>query len=278
MQHKENAQYKTSKAFKGIDIVEADFKKQSFSRHVHEGYTIGVIEEGVQRFYRSGENHLAGKNNIILVNADDVHTGEAATPEGWKYNAIYPTPEHFEFISEDIFEKNSLTPYFRDSVIDDRRIADQLRLVFDHIAIGSSTLLIETLLYSTFLSLAVRHGRRASIPQDMSINGKKLLLVKDFIDEYPEQDVSLEKLALLAGCSKYHFVRQFGKAFGLSPHAYQIQSRLKKAKQLLKLGVSISQIATDCGFHDQSHLARHFKKALGTTPKKFQKTSNPVQY
>mgnify|MGYP001395328439 CR=1 FL=1 len=133
MQHKESALYRTSKAFEGIEIVTADFKKQSFSRHVHEGYTIGVIEEGVQRFYRSGKNHLAGRNSIILVNSDDVHTGEAATPQGWKYNAIYPTPEHFELISEDLFEAKKITPYFRESVIDDSRIANQLRLIFNHI-------------------------------------------------------------------------------------------------------------------------------------------------
>ncbi|HBY88062.1 MAG TPA: AraC family transcriptional regulator, partial [Colwellia sp.] len=30
-------------------------------------------------------------------------------------------------------------------------------------------------------------------------------------------------------------------------------------------------VASDCGFHDQSHFNRHFKKALGTSPSKFQK-------
>lgn len=271
MNYKESARYKTSQAFDGIEVVKADFKRQIFSRHVHEGYTIGVIEQGAQRFYRSGGTHIAGQNSIILVNADDVHTGESATPDGWKYNAIYPTPEHFKLLSEDLFDSNCLVPYFQDSVIEDDRIAEQLRLVFEHIESGSSTLLIETLLYGTLLTLAGKHGRSISLPNDIGVSRQNLLLVKEFLDEHPDQDISLEDLAQLSGTSKYHFVRQFGKSFGLSPHAYQIQARIKKAKQLLKVGASISQTAIDCGFHDQSHLTRHFKRCLGTTPKKFQK-------
>ena len=268
---KETANYKVSKALNGIEIVDAYYKTQTFSRHVHEGYTIGVIEQGAQRFFRSGENHLADSNSIILVNADDVHTGESATEGGWHYRAIYPTPEHFALISDDLIGGNSLTPYFRESVIHDQRIASQLRLIMDQIEEGASVLLIETLMYSTLLALATQYGRTQALPKDIGVNGHKLKLAKEFLEAYPETDVSLDALSGVAGCSKYHFIRQFGKSFGISPHAYQIQVRLIKAKQLLKAGVSIADVSHDCGFHDQSHLTRHFKKALGTTPKQFQR-------
>ncbi len=266
----EQANYRVTEALNGIEVVDARYKNQSFSKHVHEGYTIGVIEEGTQKFFRSGENHFAHENSIILVNADDVHTGETASEGGWRYKAIYPTPEHFELISGDLLGSNALVPYFKDSVISDKKIAEQLRLIFEQIETGGSVLLIETLIYSTLLSLSNKHGRSVSIPKDTSINKSKLMLAKEFLDTYPQHDVSLDELAGIADCSKYHFVRQFGKAFGISPHAYQIQVRLLKAKQLLKAGVSIANTASDCGFHDQSHFSRHFKKALGVTPKHFQ--------
>ncbi|GAD29424.1 transcriptional regulator, AraC/XylSfamily [Photobacterium leiognathi lrivu.4.1] len=267
---KEKADYITSNAFNGIEYVNADFTKQTFSKHVHEGYTIGVIEQGAQRFFRSGANHIAGQDSIILVNADDVHTGESATTEGWRYKAIYPTPDHFEKISQDLLGSASLTPYFRDSVINDKKISSQLRLIFDQIENGASTLLIETLIYSTLLSLSSTYGKSVSLPKDSQTNRSKLSLAKAYLDEYPEHDVSLERLAQLAGCTKFHFVRQFGKTYGISPHAYQVQVRLIKAKQLLKAGSSVVDTAIDCGFHDQSHFSRHFKRALGTTPKQFQ--------
>jgi AraC-like DNA-binding protein len=79
-------------------------------------------------------------------------------------------------------------------------------------------------------------------------------------------DVSLDELARLSAISPYHLVRSFQKEFGLPPHAYQIQSRLRLARKLLKRGHTISDTAQECGFHDQSHFHRHFKRANGYTP------------
>jgi AraC-like DNA-binding protein len=251
-------------------MVDAQYRHQSFSKHVHEGYCIGVIEEGAQRFFRSGANHVADESSIILVNADDVHNGESATDEGWRYKAFYPTPEHFELISQDLLGEKGLVPYFEESVITNKKIASQLRLIFNQVESGASVLLIETLIYSTLLMLATQHGRSIQLPNDLGLNRTKLQLVREFLEAHPELDVTLDQLASIAGCSKYHLIRQFGKTFGISPHAYQIQRRLINAKTLLKAGVSIADVASDCGFHDQSHFTRHFKKALGTTPKHFQ--------
>ncbi len=58
----------------GLEMLKASYFQQEFSRHVHEGFCIGVIEEGAQRFYRTGGNHVAPQGDIILVNADEVHT------------------------------------------------------------------------------------------------------------------------------------------------------------------------------------------------------------
>lgn len=270
MEDKEKADYRTSEALNGIEVVNAQYKKQSFSKHVHESYTIGVIEEGAQRFFRSGANHVAGKNSIILVNADDVHNGETATEGGWRYKAIYPTVEHFDLISQDFLGNHSLVPYFKSSVIEDELLANQLRLIHDQIEIGASKLMVETLLCSTLFSIASKYGKPLEQPSDVDGCRKRLLQAKEFLDAHPEVDISLDSLANLTGYTKYHFVRQFGQAFGISPHAYQIQARLQKSKGLLKAGVAIADVASDCGFHDQSHFTRHFKKALGTTPKYFQ--------
>ncbi|TMN86536.1 AraC family transcriptional regulator [Pseudoalteromonas phenolica] len=270
---KEQAKYHYADVLNGLEVVDAQYERQTFSKHVHEGYTIGLIEQGAQRFYRSGANHVAAENSIILVNADDVHTGETATAGGWKYKALYPTVEHFNQISKDLVNNQSLTPYFKDSVIEDARIAAQLRCVFEQIENGASKLLIETLLYSTLAQLAAGYGRHVEAVKAASVDVQKLKLAREFLDEYTQVNVSLEQLANVVGCSKFHFVRQFNQAFGITPHAYQIQARLIKAKKMLRAGTSILDTAIGCGFHDQSHFNRHFKKALGTTPKQFQLTS-----
>jgi AraC-like DNA-binding protein len=279
MMQKERADFDIANAFNGIEVVNANYKKQNFSKHVHEGYTIGVIEYGAQRFYRSGASHVAGQSSIILVNADDVHTGESAAVGGWGYKAMYPTPEHFSQMSADLYNGKKLAPYFKSSVVEDPYVAEQLRLIFSQLEMNSSQLLMETLFYATLMNLTLRHSSPLNVPKEISGSKSKLLLAKEFLDSYPEEDISLIKLAEIADLSQFHFIRQFKKLFNLAPHAYQIQMRLKKAKTLLKLGIKPSQVSTDCGFYDQSHFTHHFKKTLGTTPSRFQKqSSNNIQY
>jgi hypothetical protein len=55
----------------------------------------------------------------------------------------------------------------------------------------------------------------------------------------------------------------------MPPHAYQIQARLLRARELLRNGRAIAEVAAMTGFADQSHFHRHFKRLLGTTPAQF---------
>lgn len=266
---KESAKFQVADELGGIELLDAQYETQNFSRHSHEGYTIGVIERGAQRFYRTGGNHVAPQDSIILVNADEVHTGHSAVEGGWAYKAMYPVPEQFEAISRELGNSGYGTPYFPEAVVHDPELASQFRLVFDTLEKSDNRLLRETLVYASLIKLMARHGKTPPKPVEMSKAQQQLTLVKTFLDDFPQADVSLEELAKLAGISPFHLVRAFQKQFGFPPHAYQIQARLRYARTLLKAGHSISDTAQECGFHDQSHLHRHFKKAMGITPKQY---------
>ncbi|MCG6234333.1 AraC family transcriptional regulator [Vibrio furnissii] len=266
---KESAKFQVADELGGIELLDAQYETQNFSRHSHEGYTIGVIERGAQRFYRTGGNHVAPQDSIILVNADEVHTGHSAVEGGWAYKAMYPVPEQFETISRELGNSGYGTPYFPEAVVHDPELASQFRLVFDTLEKSDNRLLRETLVYASLVKLMARHGKTPPKPVEMSKAQQQLTLVKTFLDDFPQADVSLEELAKLAGISPFHLVRAFQKQFGFPPHAYQIQARLRYARTLLKAGHSISDTAQECGFHDQSHLHRHFKKAMGITPKQY---------
>jgi len=98
---------------------------------------------------------------------------------------------------------------------------------------------------------------------------RKVELIKDLLSAFPAHDFSLTELAAHVGLSPWHFLREFKKHTGLPPHSWLIQIRLRYARQLLKQGESIVQTAQNSGFSDQSHLNRHFKKAMGVTPAQY---------
>ena len=77
-------------------------------------------------------------------------------------------------------------------------------------------------------------------------------------------------LASIANLSLSAFERNFRKLLRISPQKYIVKYRIQIAtKQLIKSSDSISQIAYETGFSDQSHLIREFKKFIGITPHQY---------
>jgi AraC-like DNA-binding protein len=82
-------------------------------------------------------------------------------------------------------------------------------------------------------------------------------------------DLHLDELAAIAGMSKCHLVHLFHKEVGLPPHAYQIQLRVARARELVTAGVPLAAVAAMTGFADQSHLTRLFKRVVGVPPGRY---------
>jgi AraC-like DNA-binding protein len=80
------------------------------------------------------------------------------------------------------------------------------------------------------------------------------------------EPTSLDDLAKEARLSKYHFVRCFRQATGLSPHRYRKLLRVLDARRLLEGGLSVAEAAGQASFADASHLSRTFREWLGVTP------------
>ena len=66
-----------------------------------------------------------------------------------------------------------------------------------------------------------------------------------------------------------HLVRAFSAEFGLPPHRYLTGRRVDLARRLVLGGMPAAEVAGVAGFHDQSHLTRHFRRVTGTTPGRF---------
>ncbi|OTA18254.1 AraC/XylS family transcriptional regulator [Xenorhabdus vietnamensis] len=266
---KESTQFFHLKEFDGLEMLKARYHKQVFSRHVHEAFCIGVIEEGAQRFYRTGIEHIASKGDIILVNADEIHTGSSAVKTGWSYQAIYPSPDLLCSLSRDFKYGGGSVPWFPTAVVHDSGLSEQLRMTFHLLIQNENTLFKETMLLSSLAWLIMKYGQTHITAQELPAAEKQIFLAKEYIDTYADNNISLNQLAEMVQLSPWHFLRQFKKSIGVTPHIYLISARLRMARRLLIEGNSILNVAIRCGFSDQSHFNRHFKNALGITPGMF---------
>ncbi len=108
------------------------------------------------------------------------------------------------------------------------------------------------------------------IKTEAVVNDDDLKELQHAIMEKPDNIYLIEEMAEDVKISPYHMIRKFKKAFGLTPHQFQIQCKVRKAQQLLETGKSISEVALEAGFCDQSHLDRCFQKIVGMTPVQYQ--------
>ncbi len=85
----------------------------------------------------------------------------------------------------------------------------------------------------------------------------------------------MAELAADAGLSRFELVRRFGQQNGVTPHAFQTNLRVDRARGLLATGVPPAEVAAVCGFADQAHLSRVFKRAVGVSPGRYARAVAP---
>lgn len=92
---------------------------------------------------------------------------------------------------------------------------------------------------------------------------------KVFIADMAKEHITLHDIAAAAGLSRFHFLRIFTAAQGMTPHSYLVQRRLQIAREAIRRGAAIADAAIESCFSDQSHFSRKFKAAYGITPKQY---------
>jgi AraC family transcriptional regulator len=108
-------------------------------------------------------------------------------------------------------------------------------------------------------------------PVQATIRGGLAPWQKRSVTAYVEANVGstirVSDLARVARLSVGHFFRAYRESFGEPPLAHIARLRIERAQSLMLMsGMSLSQVALDCGLHDQSHFTRVFRRIVGANP------------
>lgn len=136
--------------------------------------------------------------------------------------------------------------------------------VHDHLAMEQVT---NTILVSMLQNMGITK-RVSSVKGGLAPN--VTMLVCDYMQANFKRQIYLSELAALAQLSEYHFCRMFKQSLAQTPQAYLLAIRIEQVKGLLRTGKgSIADIALQCGFANQSHMGRYFKKMVGISPRQY---------
>jgi AraC family transcriptional regulator len=85
-----------------------------------------------------------------------------------------------------------------------------------------------------------------------------------------DEDLALDRLARLAGLSRFHFLRQFRALTGETPKQYVLRLRIERAAlRLVFLRSTVLDVALDCGFRNHETFTRAFRRRFGTSPRDY---------
>lgn len=262
------------KALKNILFENIDHSNNSFAKHFHDTYVIGITNDGLFKYYNANKTFLSYKNSTRITNPGEVHGGKSTS---WKYTNFYPSVDLLAQIYEQMFfEKKFLT--FEKHIIDDMRLYQLLYSLFCSVYSKDTSMQIEIKLIDA-LSYLIQNYTYTTKSYGNSFNDEKIINNSiEYIQDMIESNISLDSLAANVSLSKYHFLRIFKKHLGMTPHNYIIASKVQKAKIKIIQGENLISTSINFGFSDQSHFIRNFKKLNGYTPKKLIDSSNIILY
>lgn len=257
----DGAQFRALAGVDGVELYRAQLVHHAFEPHTHEGYGLGVIDTGVERFRYKGSDHLAPAGSLILMNPDTLHTGEAATQAGWRYRMAYIHPDLMRAVT------GRPPGLFAEPVRFDPARAAAVAQVLQALWEPGPELHTQGLLL-TLLDLLqpLSEARATPTPSGAPRFDRVLACMQDRLAD----ELRLAELAQEAQLSPYHFLRSFKREFHVTPQQMLMAFRLAQAKRLLARGQRPADVAAACGLTDQAHLTRCLRQRYGVTPGQYQ--------
>ncbi|MEU6120895.1 AraC family transcriptional regulator [Streptomyces sp. NPDC047123] len=259
----------------GVDLLRAHYIRRTFVRHTHEHFVIAAIAEGVDVFHHTGADRHAGPGSLGLINPDTTHTGRAGDAEGWRYGAIYPAPEVVAAIAAETTTLRG-APGFVRPVLDDPYAVTLVHRVL-RAADEGNALAADTLLRVTVTRLLRLNGGRLPERRVRTAGAGTAARARDVLTERLADPPSLRGLATDLGVSPFALLRAFRDAYGMPPHTWLTDARVRRARRLLDAGTAPADAAAAVGFTDQPHLNRHFTRIVGVPPGAYQRERKNVQ-
>ncbi|WP_406865464.1 AraC family transcriptional regulator [Streptomyces sp. HUAS MG47] len=270
MAARERARYWQYAELPGVDLLHAHYIRKTFSRHTHETFVYAAITEGVEDFHYRDQLVSAGPGQLALVNPDTPHTGHAGVPEGWTYRTIYPDAGLVQSIAADILPVRGAVG-FTQPVVDDPYAA-QLVIGVHRAAEEGNALAADSLLRLVTARMLRSHGGLAQpLRPPRSAGARDAARARALLEERMTEPPTLERLAAELGTSPFALLRAFRETYGMPPHTWLTDARVRRARRLLDAGTPPAEAAVAVGFTDQPHLNRHFTRSVGVPPGAYQR-------
>ncbi|MCW2840433.1 MAG: AraC family transcriptional regulator [Aeromicrobium sp.] len=242
------------------EVLHAHFTEHAYPAHTHDLWTVLLVDTGGVSYELDRRPRGAAPRSLTLLPPHVPHDGRATVRTGFDKRVLYLDERWLPL---------ALTGSAVDSpALDDEVLLREVARLHDVLTAPGDELEAESRLAFISERLVGRLDRTARAPR----SGREPALarrVRDLLDRDLTDVPTLESIGAALDVHPTQLVRAFSREHGLPPHRYVTGRRIDRARRLLLDGMPAADVAAVVGFHDQSHLTRHFRRTLGTTPAAF---------
>src|SRR3569833_796795 len=242
-----------------------DGREVCYAKHWHETFSIGLISRGRCNYINRGRAKEASAGSVVLLFPGVVFACFLFCGVSWSYrmrNIDVPWLSEIQSAA-DVSQSGELVPFAAVATMRPE-VYRRLDRLFD-LLISPQVEHLEkqsaSVVFVEFVQLCF--GTSRSIH---TVGLPRLARAADFIRQNCTRALRLEDICVAASLSASHLIRAFKAAYGLTPHAYQLNCRIELCRAQLRAGRSIADVASAAGFSDQAHFQRIFKRFVAATP------------
>lgn len=245
------------------EVFHAHFVDHAYPSHVHDVWTLLIVDDGAIRFDLDRHHHGALRPQVTLLPPHVPHDGRSATAHGFRKRVLY-------------LDTSVLGAELAGAAVDQPSLPGTLlrqrvHQLHEALALPGNGFEAESRL--AFIRERLDGHLRGKEPRGTQAPAGLPEALRDLLDARTTDGVSLREAADLLHANETHLVRAFTRRYGLPPHAYLTGRRVEHARRLLLAGARPAEVAATVGFYDQAHLSRHFKRHLGVSPARFAATA-----
>lgn len=242
---------------------------RDFKPHLHQRFSIGAIESGEVIFTLTDKKINLLPGMLALINPDSLHSCNTASEDGRSYFMLYLDPSWCLTVQQTLWNTERFIPVQHASISNPTLFTQYCRtmktLMDKNVFLLEKEQELTEMIRQLFRQVCHPDPKESTLSQ----NGIDIANAKNILAGNLHQDLTLAEVARQLYINPYTLIRQFKAATGITPHAYRMNCRIERARQLLQEGEDIADTAYACGFFDQSHLHRHFKSMTTVTPQSY---------
>lgn len=258
-----NVLFKTCPSLPWVEMRHAFNSSACYQPHSHDEFSFGVIDQGSATYVNANQHYTTHEQSSVWINPGEVHACNPQRVE-WSYRMLFVEAAWLMGLQNELSDQSYDYQPFEQSLNVDKATYTAFDQLFFILETETNRLVAES-------SLILFLSEHLSLADQMGSVAQPLKQVRELLMDNLDKNLELAELSQVAGLSRYQLLRGFKQSYGLAPHAYQLDQRIKQAKHFLKKGCSLSDTALRLGFADQAHFQRHFKQRVAITPKEYQR-------